>query len=319
MDELEDRFRRVNGGVTTYSSVLLGSKNVHTMDPENVKTILRTNWKDYGHSPSRKASFGYLGNGILVTDGPEWEVSRSMLRPSFKMSQIRNLPALEEHVANLITQIKKEGEIVDLQPLFFSYTLDTIFETLMGEKLNSLLGSSNDKELAELPDAVDYVSERAALRQRLGPLTNLILGRKFWNDLALTNKFISDRVSRALASRPGEPSAKVDQDQDQHQDQDGGPNENQRYVFLHEIVKRHDDAQRIRGELLHVLGAGRNTTASVLSVLCYTIARQPDVLQKLQQEIQQQVGPDPPTYENLRRLNYLKWTINESQCVPPQE
>jgi hypothetical protein len=75
MDEFDSLFKKINGGVDTYSSVLLGSRNVHTIDPENVKAILRTNWKDYGHSAPRKAAFGYFGKGIFTAEGPEWEIS----------------------------------------------------------------------------------------------------------------------------------------------------------------------------------------------------------------------------------------------------
>jgi cytochrome P450 len=312
MDEIDNRFKKINGGVDTYSSMLLGSRNVHTIDPENIKAILRTNWKDYGYSAARKAAFGYFGKGIFITDGPEWEISRSMLRPSFTMTQIRNLPALEEHVSNLIAQIPKEGQIVDLQPLFFHFTTDTIFEALMGEKLNCLLGGDNDTQLVELASAIEYISERAVIRIRIGPIASLVLGPKFWKYLAFIHDFMRDRISRALASQRETSSIKKEQALEQ------SLGEHQRYVFLHEIVKMNHNTDRIRAELLHVLGAGRNPTASLLSVMFYTIARRPDVLQKIRQEILKQVGSNPPTYENLCSLNYLRWTVNESQSFRRQ-
>jgi Cytochrome P450 len=312
MEEFDNRFKKINGGVDTYSSVFLGSRHVHTIDPENVKAIFRTNWKDYGHSAARKATFGYFGKGIFVTEGPEWEISRSMLRPSFNKTQIRNLPALEEHVSNLIAQILKEGQTVDLQPLFFRFTTDTIFEALMGEKFNCLLGCDNDPQLVELADAIQYVSERAIIRLRIGPIASLVLGSKFWKCLAIVHGFMRERVSRAIASQRETSSIKKEQALEQ------SLGEQQRYVFLHEIVKTNHDTDRIRAELLHVLGAGRNPTAGLLSVMCYTIARRPDVLQKMRQEILKQVGSNPPTYEDLCSLNYSRWTVNEGQYFLPQ-
>jgi cytochrome P450 len=305
MDEFDKRFKTINGGVNTFSTVLIGSTVVHTMAPENIKTILSTRCKDYNHSPGRKAAFGYFGNGILTADGHDWKVSRAMLRPSFTKTQVRNLHALEEHVQHLIARIPKDGKAIDLQPLFFQFTTDTIFETLLGESAYSLIGTSTETRHTQVVDAVEYTTERAAIRLRIGPLASLFLGPKFWKDLAYINNYVRDYVSRALATQAKKSPAKSEQTSDDE------PGESQRYVFLQEIVRTHRDVDRIQAELLHVLGAGRDTTASLLSVMCYTIARRPDVVQKLRQEILQHVGANVPTYKDLRNLKYLRWTIDE--------
>jgi hypothetical protein len=68
-----ERFRD-NG--TTYSSVILGMKVFNTVDPENIKAILATNFSDFGLG-KRHDSFGsLLGSGIFTTDGAAWEHSR---------------------------------------------------------------------------------------------------------------------------------------------------------------------------------------------------------------------------------------------------
>jgi hypothetical protein len=141
----------------------------------------------------------------------------------------------------------------------------------------------------ELTKAVEYTSERAVMHFRIGPIASLILGRKFWRYIAFINQFMGERISRAAASQRETSSIKKEQALEQTLD------EHQRYVFLHEIVKTNHDTDRIRAELLHVLGAGSNTTAGLLSVMCYTIARRPDVVQKMRQEILERVGSNPPT------------------------
>lgn len=310
MEELDSRFNTINGGVSTFSTVLMGSKILHTIEPENIKTILSTRSKDYHHSPGRKAAFGYFGPGIFINDGPEWELSRAMLRPSFTKTQVRNLPALEEHVHNLIARIPKEGQTIDLQPLFLQLTNDTIFETLMGESTYTLLHSSTETKHMQVADAVEYVTEFAAFRLRIGPLASLWLGPKFRKSMAYINNYVSDHVSRALASQREKSASEM------AQDPSGNVEESQKYNFLKELVKTHQNSDRIQAELLHVLGAGRETTAALLSVLCYTVARRPDILQKLRKEIVQQVGDNKPTYNDVREMKYLKWTISESKCSP---
>lgn len=68
-----ERFREIG---PTYSSVILGNKFFNTMDPENIKALLATNFSDFGLG-QRLDTFGsLLGSGIFTTDGAAWEHSR---------------------------------------------------------------------------------------------------------------------------------------------------------------------------------------------------------------------------------------------------
>lgn len=60
----------------TCSGVIMGQRMVTTNEPENVKSILATNFKHYGVG-RRKDAFGpLLGTGIFTADGIHWEQSR---------------------------------------------------------------------------------------------------------------------------------------------------------------------------------------------------------------------------------------------------
>ena len=295
LDEFDSRFKRTAGGVSTFSMVSLGSRELHTIEPENVKTILSLRSKDYHHSAARIAALAFLGRGILNSDDEEWEVSRAMLRPTFHKSQIRDLSTLEEHVGNFLACLPNEGEVVDLQPLFFRLTNDTIFESLLGQSTYSLLGEATDPRNTQMFNAISYTTERIALRIRIGRLATILPDTKLTKARAFIHKYVGDYISRALV--PQEP----------HEN-----DKNDKYILLHEMVKANSNPTRVRSELLHVLGAGRETTAAVLSVLCYTIVRHPEIMQKLRDEIADHIGANLPTYENMRSLKYLKWTINES-------
>jgi cytochrome P450 len=293
LDEFEDRFKRTCGGVDTFEIKVFGTKEIHTMEPENVRTVLSLKSKVYQHSAARKGAFACFGHGILASDGKEWEISRAMLRPSFHRSEIRNLSALEEHVVNLIACLPKNGQVVDLQPLFLRLTNDTIFEALLGQSTYTLLGDNTDPRNTQMFEAVEYTAYQISIRLRMGRLATILPDRKFSEALAFVHKYVGDYISRALASHEDEKS--------------------DRYLFLKEMVKVNPNPNRVHSELLHTLSAGRETTAAVLSVLFYTIPRYPGVLQKLRNEISVNIGNGLPTYENMRNLKYLKWTINESK------
>lgn len=67
----------------TFSGVMFGMRFIRTSDPENVKAVLSTNFKDFGLG-KRKSTLGILlGDGIFTSDGVEWEHSRVTIIISF--------------------------------------------------------------------------------------------------------------------------------------------------------------------------------------------------------------------------------------------
>lgn len=99
---------------------------VNTAEPENIKAILSTKFKDFELPKRRKETFAAtFGHGIFTTDGEEWAASRALLRPSFTRSLIGDLQVFESHISKMISKIPINGSTVDLQDLFFKLTLDS--------------------------------------------------------------------------------------------------------------------------------------------------------------------------------------------------
>lgn len=67
------RFRDVGN---TYSAVALGQKVIITIEPENIKALLATNFNDFGLGTRFDAMGALLGHGIFTSDGALWEHSR---------------------------------------------------------------------------------------------------------------------------------------------------------------------------------------------------------------------------------------------------
>lgn len=86
------------------------------------------------------------------------------------------------------------------------------------------------------------------------------------------------------------------------------------YTFLHAVAATNRDPSFIRDQLVAVLLAGRDTTASTLSWLFYELSRHPGVLSRLRSEVASVVGLDPavkPTYVQLKSMKYLQNTLSE--------
>jgi hypothetical protein len=78
---LQQTFRRAMDIGRTNTAVVMGQEIISTCDPENIKTVLAANFKDYGIGPRMHAMGPLLGKGIFTTDDEQWQHSR--VRPTF--------------------------------------------------------------------------------------------------------------------------------------------------------------------------------------------------------------------------------------------
>lgn len=97
---------------------------------------------------------------------------------------------------------------------------------------------------------------------------------------------------------------------------EGDKHPKSRYVFLHELVSQTADRIKIRSELLNILLAGRDTTASLLSNVWFELSNRPDVWRRLQHEIDFLDG-EYPTFEQIKEMKYLRALLNESMRLCP--
>lgn len=116
----------------------VGERVILTADPENIKAILATQFKDYGKGEAfRKDWHAFLGNGIFTTDGQLWHNSRQLIRPQFVKDRLSDIEIFEEHVQVMITKIG-QGQEIDTLDMMFRYTLDAATHFLLGHSVDSL-------------------------------------------------------------------------------------------------------------------------------------------------------------------------------------
>lgn len=226
----------------------------------------------------------------------------------------------ETHVSALIRALEHEKatdgwtNLVDLLPLFFHLTLDTATEFLFGESTNSqtlLMGAISP----EGDDALTFA--KAFDRSQLLIARTVPLGSFYWLGhtpefkrlVGHVNRFASRFVQIALDYRanPEACDAKY----------------GDKYIFLHALAKETQDPDELRAEVLNVLLAGRDTTASLLSWFFYTIAAKENsqYYQRLRAVILEEFGTRSSTksitFEKLKTCQYLQWCINETLRLYP--
>ena len=202
---------------------------------------------DFGFGPRRGVFYPLLGDGIFTQDGAAWRHSRDLLKPQFARSYYRDLDLFREHVENLMAWIPKDGSPVDLQPLFFRFTLDTTTALLFGKSVYSLRHDASDDE-KDFANAFDVAQQYLVKRYRLLDLYFLIGGKKFLSACKTVHDFVDKILAQGLKSLQEDSKGKPD-----------------RYLFLDVIAKDSDNSIAIRDQLLNMLLAGRDTTACLLS------------------------------------------------------
>jgi cytochrome P450 len=198
--------------------------------------------------PRRAITYPMFGDGIFTQEGDAWKHSRQILRPQFQHKQYEHLIVFNEAIDDLLVAIEKSIDskgVVDLQPHFFRFTLDTTTAFLFGESVRSLVApqSAGEQTFAE---AFNTAQEYVAKRFRLLDLYWLIGGRKFRESCEKVNKFADRIIDKNLSrERTSENRGK--------------------YVFLDSVAENTPNRAALRGQIVNILAAGRDTTACLLS------------------------------------------------------
>ncbi|KAI2618233.1 putative N-alkane-inducible cytochrome P450 [Hypoxylon sp. NC1633] len=292
---LQETARRSRELGCTSSIVMAGQNFTVTCDPENLKTMLATNFADYGIGPREIPLGPVLDGGIFISDDEAWQHSRALIRPAFTRAQVADLSTLESHIQDLISRLPTEDGIkVDMQPLFYNMTLDSATDFLVGHSVksqNSVPGSAPKRFL----DAFDYVEGVLQRRGDMGRLAWLVRDPRFDECCKIVKGFTDGFIQEALR----------------------GETKTGRYNLLAELASACKDPVQLRSELLGVLLAARDSTASVLSSAFYQMARNPSVWEKLMLEVDALEG-HIPDYESLKDMRYLKSVLNETlRLFPP--
>ena len=283
----------------TFSKHILLSSIICTIEPANIRAVLSTSFADYGITDVRKDAFRpFLGQNILSADGAEWTHARAMLRPSFCKNNHGDLEMFEVHVINLLEAIRREGPVVNLKDLFLGLTADVTTHSMYGESVYSLKSGTLVGIMEAFHDAQYGCEDRA----RWGKLAPLKPQKKFYKSVKILQQYVEMHMQKAVQSRKTSRSSIRT------------PKTEDRYVLLHELGKIIHDKTRLRDELLTILFAGRDTTASLLCSLFFTIASKPDIWLRLRAEVDYLNG-EKPTLEQLKKMQYSRNCLNESELL----
>jgi cytochrome P450 len=282
------RFQRRYGDIFTVSFPYFG-RIVYVADPDFVKAVFTGSPAQF-HAGEANATVlePALGpNSVLTLDDEPHMRQRKLLLPPFHGERIRRYGELIHDVTLKEMQSWPVGEPFPLRPHTQRITLSVIMQAVFGVHDEERL-IRFQRLIETFSGRVNAVTAFPILRRHLGrwsPWTRFVRARE------ALDEFIYEEIA---LRRAGGEEAEADRDD----------------VLSLLLAARHDDGspmsdEELRDELVTVLGAGHETTATALAWAMERLLRTPRVLARLRESIA--AGED----------DYLDATIKETLRARP--
>ncbi|KIX98879.1 uncharacterized protein Z520_05340 [Fonsecaea multimorphosa CBS 102226] len=198
---------------------------------------------------------------------------------------------------------------------WFNYlAFDIIGDLAFGQPFGMLEKEKDIAEIRKSPDAppttapaIEVLNRRGEVSGTLGCLPQLKPYAKY-----LPDPFFSRGVE-AVENLAGIAIARVQQRLE-------NPNTD-RVDLLARLMEGKDangaklGREELTAEALTQLIAGSDTTSNTACAILYYVVRTPGVIEKLQKELDANIGPGVPQYEQVRDLEYVQWVINETMRI----
>jgi len=302
------------GKVFAMSSFLGKIPNLVIADPEMLKDIFVKEFDSFRDRPLILKPPEPLASMLTRAQGDKWKRIRSTLTPAFSALKMKQMFPVMNSCCDIL--LKKLSEVADREQSVNivkfqqALTMDLILSAVFGLQANS----------QDNPDDPFISAARQALKQSFSK--KILLGSLLPFGIKLMEKFPSIWLSNAtplLKMTEKIISAKK-----------AGNGGSSRKDMLDLMLAASDDPSvpeskklsdtEVLAQSIIFLAAGYETSSGTLSLTCYHIATNPDVQDKLQQEIdsvwteEEQV----PTYETVNELPYLDMVISETlRLYPP--
>ena len=240
-----------------------------------------------------------LGLSVLTTDGDSWLIKRRIMQPIFHRTRIQAMgDKMAAAGADMLArwQAKSESEVFNLVEETKFVTLDIINRTMFSTNVMPAVddvGHAVDIALTWLT-----ANLRALIRIPVNVPTPA--NRRYLKAKSALDTYIYGLIAERRANA------------EQHGD------------LLDMLLSARDEDtglgmtdDEVRNEVITVYGAGHETTALALAWTWHALNENPDVLAKLQHELDNVLAGRPPTMADLPKLPYTLAVFEESMRLYP--
>jgi len=237
-----------------------------------------------------------VGNGLLTSEGEEWQRQRRLAQPAFHRQRISGYgDVMVEYAERLIAQWHG-GEERDIYRDMMRLTLEIAAKTLF----NADVSGDADKVRVVLSEMVKPFASQATVKWILDNRLPTRAHKEFF----AAAKEIDEIVYRIIGERRASGRDEGD--------------------LLSMLLSAHDEDdgsqmtdRQLRDEVMTIFLAGHETTALTLSWTWYLLAQNPEAEEKFHAELDEVLGSRLPTMADLSRLKYTEMIAKESMRLYP--
>lgn len=247
--------------------------------PEYVEHVLLKNWQNYPKGLAIKRVALLLGNGLMVSKGEVWKRQRRMIQPSFNRSAVGSLAGM---ITAANVRLLQKWENAAQAKLSVNITSDVSLLTLE-IVLTSIFGDDYD-QVAPHFKVVSDATRDFAFASTFNALSEIIAN--IVEQRRKQHRIAGDFLGSLMEAR----------------DRDTG--------------RAMSDPQLVK-EIMTLIVAGHETTASTLNWTWYLLAENPDADAKLFEELRRSIAPGGPDVEALPNYIYARKVIEEAMRLFP--
>jgi enediyne biosynthesis protein E7 len=254
--------------------------------PDDVKRVLVGNHKNYTKGVGLDRVKILLGNGIMTSEGDFWRRQRYMMQPMFHRRVITAFAGIidaanDRFIARWESQAAR-GESVNVTDDMSALTLDIVLRAVFGRDLDRLSVESGSNPFAVVTEEPARNLQFAYKFRSLGKLVAALMRRR-----ASTAEEHLDFLAMLMSAR----------------DKETGDAMSERELI---------------DEVMTLVVAGHETTASALNWTWYLLALHPDAEARLHAEIDAAPVAAAPSLAQMEELPYAQQVVNEAlRLYPP--
>lgn len=273
--------------------------------PDHIEYVLVRNNRNFIKSRGERVSLGFLGQGLLTSEGSFWRRQRRLAQPAFHRERVAAYGEVMVESAERMVATWRDGEARDVHRYMMRLTLEIVAKTLFGVPLQPA-------EFEEIGGALAVIVERFTGRggvffqipERIPTPGNLRFKRALATLDALIYGIIQGRRVNGEAN---------------------GEEADDRGDLLSMLLAARDEEtgegmgdKQLRDEVMTIFLAGHETTANALSWTWRLLARHPDIENRLHDELEEVLAGRLPAIGDLSRLKYTDAILKESlRLYPP--
>ncbi|KAL4809103.1 cytochrome P450 [Aspergillus unguis] len=289
----------------TFSTKFLGTRQIYTIEPENLKAMTALVWRDFGISPLRRfRNYGhpFADKGVNTVDGEDWVFSRFLIKPFFNRDVYTSTERLRPYADHFLQLLPPDGQTFNVQPYLQRWFLDVTTDFIFGAPMDAL--SYPDR--ARITWAMLDVLRGIRMRIQMWKAYKLLDWNWWIRAVYSVHDYVDGHITRAYEEIE-ERKTRLEAGEEV------GP---ERKDLLWHMASHCPDREELRSQLCLLLVPNNDTTSIFISNCIWHLARHPDAWAKCREEVRAH-GDSPITFEALRSMKFINGVLNETHRLTP--